>query len=143
MSGDLYEKRILELARNEDRAGRLTSYDATATVDNPLCGDRVTIDLAVAAGRITDIGTVVRGCILCQASAAALAGQAIGKDAVKLAAAAQSLEAMLRSNAAAPDDEWRDLAVFTPVAGHKSRHRCVTLPFEAIDEALKNALTGD
>ena len=136
MSDELYEKRLLELARNEDHVGRLTSPQMTATIDNPLCGDVVTVDLAVESGRITEIGTVVRGCILCQASAAALGARAIGKDAAELRAAARSLEAMLRGDAAAPEGDWRDLETFAPVAGHKSRHRCVTLPFEAVCEAL-------
>jgi nitrogen fixation NifU-like protein len=139
MSADLYEKRLLKLARDEEHVGRLTSLQATATVDNPLCGDVVTIDLAIEAGRISKIGTVVRGCILCAASAAALSRQAVGLDATELRAAAASLQAMLADEVAAPEGDWRDLAVFTPVAGHKSRHRCVTLPFEAACKALENA----
>ena len=121
---------------NEEHADRLPSPQATATVDNPLCGDIVTIDLAVEAGLVTDIGYVVRGCLLCQASAAALSVQAIGKDAAAFGAAVQSLAAMLRDGAPPPGGEWGDLAAFAPVAAHKSRHRCVTLPFDAAREAL-------
>ena len=37
---------------------------------------------------------------------------------------------------------WRDLAVFAPVAGYRSRHRCVTLAFEALASAMARAAAG-
>ena len=55
MNDNLYQEAILGHARSELRAGRLADPDATATADNPLCGDRVTFDVRIAAGRIADI----------------------------------------------------------------------------------------
>lgn len=135
MSADLYQEKILALAHDGARVGRLASPDATATVDNPLCGDRVTIDLSLNDGRIHEIAHHVRGCVLCQASAAALAAKAVGKTAESLAQAAEALRAML-TGGAAPSGAWAGFGAFTPVAEHKSRHSCVLLPFDAIAEAL-------
>lgn len=135
MSADLYQERILALAHDTVRAGRLDSPDATATVDNPLCGDRVTIDLRLKDGYIDEITHHVRGCVLCQASAAALGATAVGKTRETLAEAAKGLKAML-SGGEALTGEWAGLDAFTPVAAHKSRHTCVLLPFDAIAEAL-------
>ena len=119
MSDDLYQDKIMALAHDGARTGRMESPDATATVDNPLCGDRVTIDVRVKDGRISDITHHVRGCVLCQASAAALG----------------ALRDMLTGDAA-PSGEWATFEAFTPVAAHSSRHSCVLLPFDAIAEAL-------
>lgn len=135
MSADLYQEKILALAHDGARAGRLVSPDATATVDNPLCGDRVTIDLGLKDGRIHEIAHHVRGCVLCQASAAALAAKAVGETPESLARAADALRAML-TGGAAPPGAWAGFDAFTPVAEHKSRHSCVLLPFDAIAEAL-------
>ena len=135
MSADLYQEKILALAHDDARAGRLESPDATATVDNPLCGDRVTIDLRLKEGRIDEISHHVRGCVLCEASAAALAATAVGKNREALADAAAGLKRML-SGGDAPMGDWAGFDAFTPVAEHKSRHSCVLLPFDAIAEAL-------
>jgi NifU-like protein involved in Fe-S cluster formation len=39
------------------------------------------------------------------------------------------------------DDLWPELAAFTPVHAHKSRHDCVLLPFEALAQALDETET--
>ncbi len=135
MSADLYQERILALAHDTARVGRLDSPDATATIDNPLCGDRVTIDLSLKDGRIREIAHYVRGCVLCQASAAALGATAVGKTRETLAETAGALKAML-TGGGAPTGEWAHFDAFTPVAAHKSRHSCVLLPFDAIAQAL-------
>ncbi len=135
MSDDLYQDKIMALAHDEARTGRMKSPDATATVDNPLCGDRVTIDVRVKDGRISEITHNVRGCVLCQASAAALGAKAVGETRASLAKARGALRNML-TGGAAPSGEWAPFEAFTPVAAHNSRHSCVLLPFDAIDEAL-------
>ena len=73
MSEALYHKALVERARTAFGKGRLPDPTSSATVDNPLCGDRVTLDLSIKDGRIAEIAHHVRGCLLCQASAAALA----------------------------------------------------------------------
>ena len=136
MSDDLYRREILRLARDDAHRGRLEAADATATVDNPLCGDRVTIDLALDDGRIEGIRHHTRGCVLCNAAAAVVAAHAGGSAAAELRSVAASLEALLAGDGHAFDEPWRELAIFAPVAGHRSRHACVLLPFQAVIEAL-------
>ena len=56
MSEALYHKALVERARAAFGKGRLPDATSSATVDNPLCGDRVTLDLTVKDGRIAAIG---------------------------------------------------------------------------------------
>jgi len=139
----LYQQAIVTAARAATGAGRLPAADGTATVDNPLCGDRVTIDLALAGDRVSAVGQVVRGCILCEAAASIIAACAPGEPAAALPGLRRLVEAMLRERAEAPAGRWQALAAFRPVAAHKSRHECVLLPFEALSEALGHARGGD
>ena len=60
----------------------------------------------------------------------------MGKDATALNKVRDQITAMLKEGAPAPDGDWDVLNVFEPVAGHKSRHPCVLLPFEAVTNAL-------
>ena len=52
MSQALYHSTLVEHAQAGRARGRLAAPHRSATVDNPLCGDRVTIDLALADDRI-------------------------------------------------------------------------------------------
>lgn len=138
MSQDqLYNDAIIATARANHRAGRLAAPDRSATCDNPLCGDRVTIDLALAGGAVADLAQKTRGCLLTQAAASVLASRAEGlnRDAVREAryAVARVLAGEL------PDPAWPELAMFAPVGAVRSRHECVLLPFDALAEALGNA----
>ena len=137
MSDDaLYQDRIIGLARSRTGAGLLDDPDARVTIDNPLCGDRVTLDLTLDGAVVERVGHKVRGCLLCEAAAALIAAEAPGAGPDRLRRAAASAEAQLQP-AEPPGPEWPDLAAFRPVAAAKSRHRCVLLPFEALLAALE------
>jgi nitrogen fixation NifU-like protein len=121
------------------RSSRLERPQASATVDNPLCDDRVTIDLGLADGRVAAVGHKVRGCLLCQAAAAAIAVRAPGETPAALRAIGAALERAVRREPAAAEGLWPKLGAFAPVHAHKSRHDCVLLPFEALAQALDQA----
>ncbi len=142
MSDDLYQTRLMRLAADATAAGRLDSPDASVTLDNPMCGDRITIDLCLdEKGRITDLAQEARACVLCQASASIVGGHAKGHTADELGEVTAHLERMLKDGTALPGDpEWRDLSEFVPVHDHRSRHNCVLLPFNAVIQALKEAV---
>ena len=136
MMDALYDQAILQKARDATGAGRLPEPDGSAMIDNPLCGDRVTIDLTLAGGKVAKVGHLVRGCVLCEASAALIAEKAVGQTPAALREAAAGIKPMLREGAAPP---WPELEIFTPVRAVRSRHDCVELPFRALTAALDEA----
>jgi nitrogen fixation NifU-like protein len=136
MTDQLYHEAILELAKQSRQASRLETPQASVTVDNPLCGDRVTMDLNLADGRVREVGQKVRGCLLCQAAAAAIGRRAPGATPVALRAVAKELSEAIVGAPEAAGRSWPELAAFAPVHAHKSRHECVLLPFEALIRAL-------
>ncbi len=133
MSDALYQDEILARAKDATHAGRLDGPAKTATLDNPLCGDRVTLDFALDGGRISAVRHFVRGCALCKASAATLAAELEGKTAAEVAAAGTALDGVLAGSGPA-DSPWR---AFSPVGKHKSRHDCVRLPVAAARAAFE------
>lgn len=140
MSRDLYHDTIMGWAKASHAAGRLDAPDATATVDNPLCGDRVTVDGRVdGTDRLTDVAVQVRGCALCQAAGSMIGKLAVGQSAADLAAAGDQVTALLKQGAAAPPAPWDVIEAFRPVAGHRARHDCVILPFKALRKVLETA----
>ncbi len=156
MSGAaLYHRALVELARDTRFAGRLQEPTRTITLDNPLCGDRVTLDVTIAGDRLTACRHKVRGCLLCQASAAMLAAHGVGVPTAELHAQADAIAAWLAraddagadagaaTAAIGQDVQGQDVHVrlpeletFAPVRPFRSRHRCVLLPFEALQRLL-------
>lgn len=135
MSDPLYRKELLRLAADATGAGRLTQPCTTGRAFNPACGDRVTVDIVVEDNRIAGIAHDTKACILTQASAAILGGELIGLSRDEVRSLKDSVAAMLEGDEppAAPFDTFSS---FDGVAEHKSRHRCVLLPFEAVLAAL-------
>ena len=140
MKDDLYHQAILDLARRATGRGRLETPQTSATVDNPLCGDRVSLDLDLREGRVSAIGHRVRGCLLCQAAASVIGARAPGLEPAALREEAERLRRLIvEGPGAAIDGLWPELAAFEPVHRHKSRHDCVLLPFDALIQALEQA----
>ena len=135
MSDPIYRKEVLRLAADAAGAGRLAEPSASATAHNPACGDRVTVDLSVADGRITALAHHTQACVLTQASAAILGSDAVGLDRGEIAALATSVRAMLKGGEP-PMAPFNIYSIFDGVGGHMGRHRCVMLPLEAALEAL-------
>ena len=139
MKDELYHQAILELARKARHAARLEAPQASVTVDNPLCGDRITLDLDLRDDRVGAIGHKVRGCLLCQAAAAVIGQRAPGQTAQELREVSRELAGAIVKAPETVGKRWPELAAFAPVHPHKSRHECVMLPFQALTEALDRA----
>jgi nitrogen fixation NifU-like protein len=140
---DVYQTELLRLAARATGAGRLAEPDASAMVDNPLCGDRITVDLQLADGRIAALGYEVKACVLCQASASLIGAHATGASDAEIQEVERAVAAMLRGKGEAPGGEWADYARFAPVRAHKSRHECVMLPFQALRQAFASGAPKD
>jgi nitrogen fixation NifU-like protein len=83
---DLYRDYILEHYRRPHNFGVIEEPNATFEGANPLCGDRITMQLAVKDGVVTDIGFTGRGCAISQASASLLTDEVRGKPVGDVAA---------------------------------------------------------
>ena len=133
----LYRRELLRLAADATGAGHLPAPDTMASLHNPACGDRVTVELELCGGRIAALAHTTQACVLTQASAALLAATAPGKDRESLSTLAVGVRAFLRG-AEAP----KGYDVFDGIRDHAGRHVCVLLPLEAALKALESAEEG-
>jgi nitrogen fixation NifU-like protein len=138
MTTELYQAEMVERARRATGKGRLSAPAASVTLDNPLCGDRVTLDLTRSDNRVAAIGHDVKGCLLCEAAAATIAEFAAGRSPAELHEMGSAVADLLK-NGTPPPGRFASLRVFSPVHASKSRRDCVLLPFEALDKALAAA----
>jgi nitrogen fixation NifU-like protein len=130
----LYQEQIIALSRQSKNRVAISNPGLTARIDNPLCGDRVTIDLELKTDIIENIGVTVRGCALCEAASEVLAINASQKNFLAIQDAETGLRNYLSGHSDKPP--WAQLSVFEPVKDVTSRHECVLLPFVAIRKAF-------
>ncbi|MCX7320572.1 MAG: iron-sulfur cluster assembly scaffold protein [Hyphomicrobiales bacterium] len=137
MLNDIYNKRIIELAGNIPRLGRLPAPDASATAHSKLCGSTVKIDLAMDGDVVTDFAHDVKACALGQASSAIMAQHVVGSTAEELRTLRETVRKMLKENGAPPQDaKWADIAALEPVRDYKARHASTLLTFDAVVDAI-------
>lgn len=139
MIDDLYSARILKLAANMPRAGRLSAPDASSEKVSKLCGSRIVVDVKVKDGVIVDFAQEVKACALGQAAAAILGEHAIGAKLDEIETARDQLRSMLKSGGEPPEGRFKDLAVLAPVKDYPQRHASTMLAFEAAADAVRQA----
>ena len=83
---DLYRDYILEHYRRPHNFGVIDEPTASFEGSNPLCGDRITVQLGIAGGVVERVGFTGRGCAISQASASLLTDEIKGKPVADVAA---------------------------------------------------------
>ena len=116
---DLYRDYILEHYRRPHNFGVIEEPSATFEGANPLCGDRITMQLAVKDGVVTDVGFTGRGCAISQASASLLTDEVRGKP-VEAVAAIQAV----------------DLLDLLGIEISPARLKCAMLSFDSLQHLL-------
>ncbi|MGJ0503801.1 MAG: iron-sulfur cluster assembly scaffold protein [Methylocystis sp.] len=142
MLNNIYNQRILELAGNIPRIGRLSQPDATASAHSKLCGSTITVDVSLRDGKVADYAHELKACALGQASASIMARNVVGSTPQELREAREALRKMLKENGPPPAGKWADLAVLEPVRDYKARHGSTLLAFDAVAEAVTKAETN-
>ena len=137
----LYSGRILSMAANIPRTGRLDAPDASVTKRSPLCGSTITVDVAMADGRVADYAQDVKACALGQAAAAVVGDVAVGRTPAELRSGADALRAMLKDGAPVPEAPWGAFEVLEPARDYRNRHASILLAIEAAAEAAESAET--
>lgn len=136
----LYSDRILKLAANMPRAGRLAAPEGSAERVAKLCGSTVVVDVVLDdEGRVADFAQDVRACALGQACAAIVGAHVIGASLDELETARDQLKAMLKEAGPPPSGRFADLAILETVRDYPARHASTMLPLDATVAAVRQA----
>src|SRR3974390_3657287 len=136
MINDIYNKKIIELAGNIPRLGRLADPDASATAHSKLCGSTVKVDLKMDGPVVTDFAHEVKACALGQASSSIMASSVVGTTERELRELRETVRKMLKENGSPPNGKWADIAFLEPVRDYKARHASTMLTFDAVVYAI-------
>ncbi len=136
MINEIYNKRILEFAADIPALHRLPDADASAVAHSRLCGSKVTVDLKMKDGVVTDFGHDVKACALGQASSSIMARHVVGSTGKELKSLKEEMHRMLKENGPPPTGKWNDLEALVPVRDFKARHASTLLTFDAVADAV-------
>ncbi len=140
---DLYQEVILDHGKRPRNFGPLPAANRHADGYNPLCGDKVTVNLVLEDGRVTDVKFVGVGCAISMASASLMTEAIKGKTEAELRDMFQKFHKGLtagdEAEGAAALAELDKLAVFGGVREFPVRVKCATLPWHTLIAALDRA----
>ena len=135
---DLYQQVILDHNRKPRNFRKIADANRTAEGYNPLCGDRITLELTVADGVVKDAAFQGAGCAISKAAASMMTASVIGKSEGEVDALFRRVHAML-TGANGDAAKVGKLAVFAGVRQFPSRIKCATLAWHTLQAALGRA----
>ena len=135
---DLYQDAIMQRGRAPRHGQRLAAFDAEAKGDNPRCGARVQVFLRHDKGVVADAGFEARGCAISIASADLMADAIAGQTDERIAEIAATVRRMVQSGEL-DDPTLESLRPLAAVSEAKSRIKCATLAWGALESALKGS----
>ncbi len=133
---DLYREIILDHYRSPRHRGSLASPTASHEGLNPLCGDEVTVDIAVKDGRIADVAYRGSGCSISQSSASMMTEAVLGKGLDEVKRLSADFTAMMLGSDDVDPEALGDLEALSGVRKFPVRVKCATLAWHTLDEAL-------
>ena len=117
----LYSETLLDHFRNPRNYGSLDAPDISNEQFNPLCGDRIRLELKLQQAIVNEVRFKGDACAICTAAASLLTELVLGKDLAQLADI---------------PDERLISALESEI--QPARLQCAVLPLQALREGLKN-----
>ena len=145
----LYQQIILDHYRNPHHKGLREPFDAEVHHVNPVCGDEVTLRVALkdvdGEPVVQDLSYDALGCSISQASASVMSDLVIGKAVSEAMTISQAfLELMQSKGGGAPDEDvLEDAVAFAGVSKYPARIKCALLGWMAWKDATAQALEGE
>jgi len=137
---DLYQEVILDHSRHPRNFGAAEDANRQARGNNPLCGDRVTVYLAVDGDHIKDAHFDARGCAISIASASMMTEMIKGKTVAEAKSLFDRFHTLVTGDSGdAADEDLAELASLSGVRAFPTRIKCATLAWHAMSAALDGA----
>jgi len=133
--GDLYQEIILDHYKKPRNAGRLVEPSCSASGDNPLCGDKISITVKKAGDKVEDIRWNGAGCAISTASASLMSEAIKGKSLSEIDALFGRFHDMVTGKGSSEGLE--KLEVFSGVSEYPVRVKCASLAWHTLKAALE------
>lgn len=136
---DLYQDLILDHNKKPRNFGTLGSSSHTADGDNPLCGDKIHLELQVEDDRVEDVAFEGAGCAISTASASMMTDAIRGKTRQEIRTLSEAVRRMLKGEPSGGGEiDLGKLEALSGVQAYPMRVKCATLPWHTLEAALES-----
>ena len=139
----MYQDVILDHYKHPHHRGLREPFGAEVFHVNPVCGDEVTLRVALSEDgeTVADISYDGQGCSISQAATSVLTDQVIGQSVPQALQTVDAFSEMVssRGNVAGDEDVLGDGVAFAGVAKYPARVKCALLGWMAFKDALARA----
>jgi nitrogen fixation NifU-like protein len=133
---DLYQEVILDHNRRPHNFRVIEAATAKQEGYNPLCGDRLTLYLAVEGDVIKDVAFQGSGCAISKASASLMTDALKGKTVPEARELFERFHAMITSDHETPPADLGKLSVLAGVREFPTRIKCASLAWHTMKAAV-------
>jgi nitrogen fixation NifU-like protein len=134
---DLYQEIILDHYKHPRNFRVIPEAEALVDEENPTCGDHIKLAARVEGDRVAEVQVECQGCAICTASASMMTEKVVGGTVEAARAFGQSFTGLMRGGPDLSDEQLGDLAALRGVRHYPLRVKCATMPWHALDAALK------
>jgi nitrogen fixation NifU-like protein len=141
--GDLYQQLILDHNKSPRNRRRIEHPSQTSEGYNPLCGDRITLDLLIDGDTIVDIAFEGAGCAISTAAASLMTQTLKGRSIREAEALFEKYHRLVAEDGAASgadegEPKLGKLMAFAGVRKYPARVKCATLAWHTLKAALED-----
>lgn len=130
---DLYRRVIMDHYKAPRNKGRLDDDSVSVDLNNPTCGDRISLQLKIRDGVVEDARFNGEGCSISMASASMMTDAVKGKTLKQALELADQFSEMIKGSPV--EFEYEDLEALSGVSKFPARIKCATLAWNALRKA--------
>jgi len=137
---DLYRRVIMDHYQKPRNRGKLDEAEGlVVNLNNPTCGDSISLSLKLENGKVTDAKFLGEGCSISMSSASMMTEAVKGKTLEEALKLAQVFSDMMQGKEIDESIDLGDIEALQGVAKFPARIKCATLAWKALEQGVKQS----
>ncbi len=134
---DLYRRVIMDHYKNPRNNGTLAEDSVTINLNNPTCGDRISLQLQVVDGKVADAKFDGEGCSISMSSASMMTEAVKGRSFEEALSMADRFSSLMKGEDV-EFEELEDIEALSGVNKFPARIKCATLAWNALRKGIEH-----
>lgn len=133
---DLYRRVIMDHYKNPRNRGQLENGAVSVDLNNPSCGDKISLQMQVQEGVVQFAKFTGEGCSISMSSASMMTEAVKGKTFDQAVEMAERFSSMMKGEPK-EFDEYEDIEALSGVSKFPARIKCATLAWNALRKGIE------